>query len=104
MKNHLGLLLCLGNSGTFQREIYCDQADSALVVYYQSPTVSPDNVALYTLANHLMSAAFFHEIRTKQQLGYMVGTGNMPLNRHSGLALYVQSPNAAPSELLDICR
>ena len=24
----------------------------------------------------------------------------MPLNRHSGLALYVQSPNAAPSELL----
>ncbi len=93
-------LVMLGKSGTFQREIYCDQADSALVVYYQSPTVSPDNVALYTLANHLMSAAFFHEIRTKQQLGYMVGTGNMPLNRHSGLALYVQSPNAAPSELL----
>lgn len=93
-------LVMLGDSGTFQREIYCDQADSALVIYYQSPSTSPDHVALYTLANHLMSAEFFHEIRTKQQLGYMVGTGNMPLNRHPGLALYVQSPNAAPSELL----
>ncbi|TVO37812.1 insulinase family protein [Vibrio algivorus] len=93
-------LVMLGDSGTFQREIHCDQADSALVVYYQSPEISPENVALYTLANHLMSAGFFHEIRTKQQLGYMVGTGNMPLNRHPGLALYVQSPNAAPSELV----
>ncbi|WP_153446623.1 insulinase family protein [Vibrio algicola] len=93
-------LVMLGESGTFQRELQCNQADSALVLYYQSPEVTPQNVALYTLANHLMSAAFFHEIRTKQQLGYMVGTGNMPLNRHPGLALYVQSPNAAPSELL----
>ncbi|MFV0574011.1 MAG: insulinase family protein [Vibrio sp.] len=93
-------LVMLGENGTFQREVNCDQADSALVVYYQSPNTEPTNVALYTLANHLMSAAFFHEIRTKQQLGYMVGTGNMPLNRHPGLALYVQSPNAAPSELI----
>ncbi|WP_105903328.1 insulinase family protein [Vibrio gangliei] len=93
-------LVMLGVSGTFQREVHCDQADSALVLYYQSPEISPKNVALYTLANHLMSAAFFHEIRTKQQLGYMVGTGNMPLNRHPGLALYVQSPNAAPIDLV----
>lgn len=93
-------LVMLGDNGTFQREVYCDQADSALVVYYQSTEISENHVALYILANHLMSAAFFHEIRTKQQLGYMVGTGNMPLNRHPGLALYVQSPNAAPNELL----
>lgn len=99
-KESLRPLVMLGDSGTFQRELHCEQADSALVLYYQSPDVKPQHVALYTLANHLMSAAFFHEIRTKQQLGYMVGTGNMPLNRHPGLALYVQSPNAAPSELL----
>lgn len=30
----------------------------------------------------------------------MVGTGNMPLNRHPGIVLYVQSPNAAPAELV----
>ncbi|WP_277206833.1 insulinase family protein [Vibrio misgurnus] len=93
-------LVMLGKHGTFQREVDCQQDDSAIVVYYQSTEVSPRNIALYSLANHLMSAAFFDEIRTKQQLGYMVGTGNMPLNRHPGLIMYVQSPFAPPSELI----
>ncbi|CAH0525256.1 insulinase family protein [Vibrio hippocampi] len=93
-------LVMLGESGTFQREVHCDQDDSAVVVYYQCEDISPRNIALYSLANHLMSATFFHEIRTKQQLGYMVGTGNMPLNRHPGIVLYVQSPNAAPNDLI----
>lgn len=93
-------LVMLGESGTFQKEVHCDQEDSAVVVYYQCNDVAPRSIALYSLANHLMSATFFHEIRTKQQLGYMVGTGNMPLNRHPGIVLYVQSPNAAPYELI----
>ncbi|WP_413284850.1 insulinase family protein [Vibrio sp. MA40-2] len=94
-------LIMLGeDGGTFQRSVDCNQDDSAIVVYYQSQDTSPDNIAMYTLANHLMSAAFFNEIRTKQQLGYMVGTGNMPLNRHPGLVLYIQSPKYAPKELL----
>ncbi|PKF79027.1 peptidase M16 [Vibrio sp. vnigr-6D03] len=93
-------LVMLGSNGTFQREVQCNQADSAIVIYYQSPEIDPRSIALYSLANHLMSATFFHEIRTKQQLGYMVGTGNLPLNRHPGLVLYVQSPNAAPIDLL----
>ncbi|MGV2989494.1 insulinase family protein [Vibrio sp. E150_011] len=93
-------LVMLGKNGSFQREMFCDQEDSAIVVYYQCDDISPRSIALYTLANHLMSATFFHEIRTKQQLGYMVGTGNMPLNRHPGIVLYVQSPKAAPGELI----
>ncbi|RJX73826.1 insulinase family protein [Vibrio sinensis] len=93
-------LIMLGSSGTFQREVYCDQEDSAIVLYYQCDDTEAKSIALYSLANHLMSATFFHEIRTKQQLGYMVGTGNLPLNRHPGIVLYVQSPNAAPIDLL----
>jgi len=93
-------LIMLGKNGTFQHEVFCDQADSAIVIYYQSQDIDPRSIALYSLANHLMSATFFHEIRTKQQLGYMVGTGNLPLNRHPGMVLYVQSPKAAPIDLL----
>ncbi len=93
-------LVMLGKNGSFQREVFCDQEDSAIVLYYQCEDISPRSIALYSLANHLMSATFFHEIRTKQQLGYMVGTGNLPLNRHPGIVLYVQSPNAAPSDLV----
>ena len=93
-------LIMLGKNGSFQREVFCDQEDSAVVLYYQCDDTSPRSIALYSLANHLMSATFFHEIRTKQQLGYMVGTGNLPLNRHPGIVLYVQSPNAAPTDLV----
>ncbi len=93
-------LVMLGESGTYQREVDCNQDDSAIVIYYQSPDCVPKSIALYTLANHLMSAEFFNEVRTKQQLGYMVGTGNMPLNRHPGLILYIQSPKSAPKDLL----
>ncbi|SJN54732.1 Protease 3 precursor [Vibrio ruber DSM 16370] len=93
-------LVMLGKQGTFRREVFCDQDDSAVVLYYQCADISPKSVALYSLANHLMSATFFHEIRTKQQLGYMVGTGNLPLNRHPGIVMYVQSPHAAPVDLI----
>ncbi|MBL4830833.1 MAG: insulinase family protein [Aliivibrio sp.] len=92
-------LIMLGESGTFQKELFCQHADSAILVYYQSVSTEPVNIAIYTLANHLMSATFFHEIRTKQQLGYMVGTGNLPLNKHPGLIMYVQSPMASPAHL-----
>jgi secreted Zn-dependent insulinase-like peptidase len=93
-------LVMLGENGTYRHKVNCEQDDSAVVVYYQSEDTDPKSVALYTLANHLMSAAFFNEIRTKQQLGYMVGTGNLPLNRYPGIALYVQSPHASPRELM----
>ncbi len=94
-------LVMLGRNGTYQREVDCQQSDSAVVVYHQCPNTEPQSIALYALANHLMSAEFFHQIRTKQQLGYMVGTGNMPMHRHPGLVLYVQSPNASPQILID---
>ncbi|OAN18571.1 peptidase M16 [Photobacterium jeanii] len=94
-------LVRLGQRGTMTHEISCNHADSAILMYYQSRETTPRKIAIYTLANHLMSTTFFHELRTKQQLGYMVGTANLPLNRHPGLILYIQSPVAAPSQLTE---
>ncbi len=94
-------LVHLDDCGTLTYELECDHADSAILMYYQSRETSPHKIALYTLANHLMSTTFFHELRTKQQLGYMVGTANLPLNRHPGLILYVQSPVADPVHLAE---
>ncbi|HIF9404302.1 TPA: insulinase family protein [Photobacterium damselae] len=94
-------LVHLDDCSTLTYELECDHADSAILMYYQSRETSPHKIALYTLANHLMSTTFFHELRTKQQLGYMVGTANLPLNRHPGLILYVQSPVADPVHLAE---
>ncbi|WP_201264048.1 insulinase family protein [Salinivibrio sp. HTSP] len=93
-------LTLLEGVGTVSFERPLAHAESALLVYYQSPSTDPQAVATYTLANHLMSATFFNELRTKQQLGYMVGANNLPLNRHPGLIFYVQSPMAGPNQLM----
>nr|WP_255555537.1 insulinase family protein [Enterovibrio paralichthyis] len=94
-------LVLLNKAGSVAYQVDCDSQDSAVLVYYQSYQTQPQDVALYTFAQHLMSAIFFNELRTKQQLGYMVGSGNMPLNRHPGLIFYVQSPQVGPSKLVE---
>lgn len=94
-------LVDISQRGTLRRELPCAHQDSALLIYYQSPSSHPRDIACFTLANHLLASTFFHELRTRQQLGYVVGTGNLPLNRHPGLILYIQSPVAGPQELLD---
>lgn len=87
--------------GTCQYEVSTPHADSALAVYYQSTSSSAYFKALYALINHLMSATFFNELRTNQQLGYQVGTGYMPLNSYPGMLFYVQSNVASPVALLE---
>ena len=94
-------LVNIRGQGTLICERHCDHDDSALLVYYQAPDTKAEDIAYFTMANHLLASPFFHELRTRQQLGYVVGTGNLPLNRYPGLILYVQSPVAGPRALLD---
>ncbi|MCC2615174.1 insulinase family protein [Aestuariibacter halophilus] len=78
----------------YVHEVDCQQDDAAAVVYYQPPGQSLKDVALTIIAEQLVTAPFFHHIRTEKQLGYLVGSGYMPFNQHPGLALYIQSPVA----------
>ncbi|RJG48684.1 insulinase family protein [Motilimonas pumila] len=94
-------LVDISGQGSLVRQVHCDHNDSAMIVYYQSSDTASLSIALYTLANHIMSSGFFHELRTQQQLGYVVGSGNLPLNRHPGIIFYVQSPVASPEHLLN---
>ncbi|QYK03837.1 insulinase family protein [Shewanella zhangzhouensis] len=94
-------LVNLTGKGTMLRELTISHQDSAIIVYYQSPSATPEKMALFALMNHTMSSTFFHELRTEQQLGYMVGTGYLPLNRHPGMIFYIQSPSAGPLQLLE---
>ncbi|GIU10936.1 peptidase M16 [Shewanella sp. c952] len=94
-------LIDLTNKGTLLREIPVAHQDSSIIVYYQSDTATPDNMAVLSLLNHTMSSTFFHELRTQRQLGYMVGTGYLPLNRYPGIIFYIQSPSTGPQILLE---
>lgn len=75
------------------------QSDHALVIYLAATAKTPTQMACFMLANHVMAPRYFHELRTEQQLGYLVGTGYVPINTLPGLAFYVQSPNFAAEQL-----
>jgi len=94
-------LVALKDQGSLLREISSIHDDSGLIIYYQSNHKDLIYTALFSLFNQLISPQFFAQIRTSQQLGYLCGTNYMPVNRHPGMILYIQSPVAGPKHLLN---
>jgi insulysin len=80
-------------------ELPMPQEDAALVIYLPAQDRSPRSMAMFMLANHLLSPEYFHALRTEQQLGYLVGTGYVPMDLKPGLAFYVQSPRTSSADL-----
>jgi secreted Zn-dependent insulinase-like peptidase len=75
------------------------QDDHALVIYLPAQERTPLSMALFMLMNHLVSPEYFHALRTEQQLGYLVGTGYVPMNLKPGIAFYIQSPKVEAADL-----
>ena len=73
--------------------------DQALVIYLPARSRTPAAMARFMLANHILSPEYFHALRTEQQLGYLVGTGYVPMNLKPGIAFYVQSPKTQAADL-----
>lgn len=94
-------LISMIDRGTVFRELDSYHSDSAILVYYQSRSSELRKMAMFCLLNHAISSDFFHELRTKQQLGYMVGTSYVPMNRCPGIIFYIQSPVTGPLQLLE---
>ncbi|MFC4656403.1 MULTISPECIES: insulinase family protein [Rheinheimera] len=81
------------NIGPVWLEQQVEHNDHALVIYLPALQKTPQQMALFMLANHLLAPEYFHELRTEQQLGYLVGTGYVPMNLLPGIAFYIQSPS-----------
>jgi secreted Zn-dependent insulinase-like peptidase len=77
-----------------------EQAEHGLLYYIQAKTSDVDEKVQLMLINQLVQHLYFDELRTKQQLGYLVGAGYAPFNTRAGLAFYVQSPNNSSQLLL----
>ncbi len=73
-------------------QVPVDHPDQALFMYLQGQDTSLKEEALILLTTQLQKAAFFHELRTEQQLGYAVFNGSLPLMQQPGMFYYVQSP------------
>lgn len=91
----------LQGQGPVWLQLDVEHNDHALVIYLPAQQATPEQMALFMLANHLLSPEYFHQLRTEQQLGYLVGTGYVPINTLPGIAFYVQSPNTNCEQLYE---
>lgn len=69
--------------------------------------LGPDTVqrvVLLDLFVQLSSKAAFHELRTRQRLGYSVSLSSSSLHRQLGLELRIQSPNVNPDAIVAATR
>ena len=73
-----------------------DHNDALFIRYQQFDTTDNHDRARFALLGRLLSSPFFNQLRTEQQLGYIVNAGARPVQRHPGLIFTVQSPVLGP--------
>ncbi|WP_020683295.1 insulinase family protein [Marinobacterium rhizophilum] len=84
---------------TLVQTLELEHDDSAVTLYLQGQDTQLSTRAAYMLLGEMLSAPFYNELRTEQQLGYVVFASALPLLNVPGLALVVQSPVADPLTL-----
>lgn len=72
-------------------DIRAVHSDTAVILAIQGEQPSLFEQACFLLLNQLISGRFFHQMRTEQQLGYLVGTSYLPIQELPHLILYIQS-------------
>ncbi|TMN86584.1 peptidase M16 [Pseudoalteromonas phenolica] len=77
----------------FVHKLEKDKSEHGFLYYIQAKTADAEEKVQLMLLNQLVQQAYFDELRTKQQLGYLVGAGYAPFNTRAGVAFYIQSPN-----------
>lgn len=86
------LKLAAGESLLYRVDVPHD--DTVVAWYLQGADDSWKDRAATALTAQIMSSGFFQELRTQQQLGYVVGAYNYPRLEVPGLLMLVQSPVA----------
>ena len=88
-------------AGQWSQKLDIDHNDRGLLFYIQGRDTSPSEEAHLRLLSQLQSAAFFHELRTEQQLGYAVFSNYLPLMQQPGVFYFIQSPDTEPDVLAE---
>lgn len=76
-----------------------DHQDKLLALYLQAPSASVDAAASMLLLRQILQPAFFQQLRTEQQSGYLVSILPLPLLQLEGSLFLIQSPDLQEAEL-----
>jgi insulysin len=86
-----------GQSFVYSAEI--DHEDAVLFWYMQAPDDGLESRAMSALSSQIVSADFFEELRTEQQLGYIVNATAWPILDVPAVAFMVQSPTVGATQI-----
>ena len=79
-------------AGRWQQAQQLGHSDAALVWYFQAGNDSLETAAMTMLSAAILQPSVFNELRTRQQLGYVVGAQYYSAITWPGLMFQVQSP------------
>ena len=86
----------LNNKNTIaEQAVTVDHSDKAVMLYVQGKTDTLQDKAKMLLLRQVLQSNFYNELRTEQQLGYIVFVTGMSLKEVPGSAFVVQSPQAS---------
>nr|VFK00311.1 MAG: insulysin [Candidatus Kentron sp. LFY] len=94
-----GSITELAEGTPYLRTITPDHDDSVAIVYFQGQRRGFRELARMALLGQILKTPFFHQLRTEQELGYVVLASTFPILRVPGLLFLVQSPDSHPSAL-----
>ncbi len=75
------------------QQIETEHQDAAQLLYVQGSDNGVEDQALLALSAQIVGTPFYQQIRTEQQLGYIVSANYMPVLTVPGIAFVVQSPS-----------
>ena len=76
-----------------------DHSDQAVALYVQGANDRLEDQARMALLRQIMHSPFYSELRTEQQLGYIVFMGSLRLKEVPGSVFIVQSPSASVDKI-----
>ncbi|MFT6101889.1 MAG: secreted Zn-dependent insulinase-like peptidase [Granulosicoccus sp.] len=79
--------------------LHVDHNDTAVGLYVQGVDDSAESQAKMVLLRQVLKSAFYSQLRTEQQLGYIVFMTNMSIKDVPGSFFVVQSPSASSEEI-----
>ncbi len=82
-----------------QHQPEIEHNDNAYLHYFQGRDNSIEEQARWMLMAQLLQSPYYHEMRTQQQLGYIVFASFHPMLKTPGLSLLVQSPSHTPEDI-----
>jgi secreted Zn-dependent insulinase-like peptidase len=88
-------------AGDFTFALNARSDDAAMLLYLQGADPSFEERARFGLTSQVLRTPYYDDLRTQQQLGYVVAVTPSVLRRTPGLAFVVQSPVSGPGALLE---